>query len=183
MYLPPRIALTVHLQLFWATQITGVVALAFAKSSLAVLFRRITPKQMRPQAVRQLMPTIAVCALISLALIAFQCGLLRPWLLSPSRCATHGNVYYPITALDMLTDALLAICMFPIIRSLNTEAHIKSVLRWLFGSRLLICIADAGRMVIIHKALQSEDQTRKTPLSSSIVIESFPRASRWFPYI
>jgi hypothetical protein len=63
----------------------------------------------------------------------------------------------------MLTDAVLAIWIFPIIWGLQMKVHTKSVVFWLFGSRLLICVVDIGRMVVIHKALQLEDQTRKTP--------------------
>ena len=64
----------------------------------------------------------------------------------------------------MLTDAVLALWIFPVIWSLQMKAHAKSVVYWLFGSRFLICVVDVGRMIVIQKALQSEDQTRKHPI-------------------
>jgi hypothetical protein len=155
-----RTALRMHLQLFWTTQISGVITLALAKLSLVVLFQRLARKQTGPQAIRWLMPMVAVYTLLSLFLIAFQCQLPQPWILSPKNCSTHGNVYYPITISNMLTDAVLAIWIFPIIWGLQMKVHTKSVVFWLFGSRLLICVVDIGRMVVIHKALQLEDQTR-----------------------
>lgn len=158
-----RTVLRMHLQLFWTTQISGVITLTLAKLSLVVLFHRITPKQMGPQTIRWLMPMVAFYTLLSLFLIAFQCQLPQPWILSLKNCSTHGNVYYPITISNMLTDAVLAIWMFPIIWGLQMKVHTKSVVFWLFGSRLLICVVDIGRMVVIHKALQLEDQTRKIP--------------------
>ena len=57
--------------------------------------------------------------------------------------------------------AVLALWIVPVIWSLQMEAHAKSIVYWLFGSRLLICVTDIGRMAVIHKALQSEDHTRK----------------------
>lgn len=53
--------------------------------------------------------------------------------------------------------------MFPIVWGLQITDQTKSILVWLFGSRLLICLVDMGRLIVIRKALQSEDQTRKTP--------------------
>lgn len=148
-------------KLFWTAQISVVIALAFAKLSLVVLFQRIAPNEVGLQAVRWLMPMVAVYTLLSLFLIAFQCQLPQPWILSPRSCSTHGNVYYPTTIFNMLTDAVLAIWIFPVIRGVQMRAHTKSVVLWLFGSRLLICVVDIGRVVVIHKALQLEDQTRK----------------------
>jgi hypothetical protein len=151
----------------------GVIALALAKLSLVLLFKRITPKQMGLRAVVWLLPIVAIYTILSLALIAFQCQLPQPWILSPSRCSTHGNVYYPITISNMLTDALLAIWMLPIIRALHMKTHPKAVVMWLFGSRLIICVADIGRMVVIHRALQSEDQTRRSSCSLSVILYIF----------
>jgi hypothetical protein len=151
-----------HLQLFWTTQILTVISLAIAKMSLVVLFQRITPKQIEPQTIRWLTSMVAIYTLLSLFLIAFQCKLPHPWILSPRYCSTHGNIYYPVTISNMLTDAVLAIWIFPIVWGLQMEVHTKSVISWLFGSRLLICLADIGRLLIIREALRSEDQTRKT---------------------
>jgi small basic protein len=148
----------------------GVITLALAKLSLVLLFNRIATKQIGPRTFRWLMPMVPIYTLLSLALIAFQCQLPRPWVLSPTKCYTHGNVYYPITISNMVTDALLAVWIFPVFRSLHMRAHTKSAVLWLFGSRILVCVADIVRMMVIHKALQSEDQTRKTPFENIILL-------------
>jgi hypothetical protein len=159
---PCQKSLTTYSQLFWTTQIFGVIALALAKLSLVLLFKGITPKHCGPQAVAWLIPVVAIYTLLALGLITFQCQLPQPWILIPSQCSTHGKVYYPVTILNMLTDALLGIWMLPIIWALHMRAHSKAIIMWLFGSRLVICVVDIGRMTVIHKALQSEDQTRKS---------------------
>jgi hypothetical protein len=70
----------------------------------------------------------------------------------------------------MVTDAMLAVWMLPLIYALHMRADSKSIVMWLFGSRLVICVVDIGRMIVIHRALQSEDQTRESSCSYPIHI-------------
>lgn len=151
----------VYFKYFWTTQILNVIALASAKTSLVLLFKRIAPIQIEPLLTfRWLTFMVIVYALICLSTIAFQCQLPQPWILSPTKCSTHGTVYYATTSLNILTDAVLALWIFPVIRRLKMEIQTKTVVMSVFGSRLLVCLADVGRIIVIHEALQSEDQTR-----------------------
>jgi hypothetical protein len=72
-----------------------------------------------------------------------------------------------------LTDAILAFWIFPVIWRLQMKERHKSVILWLFGSRLLVCVVDIGRMLVIHRALQVEDQTSKTPCPLQNITNSF----------
>jgi hypothetical protein len=160
-----------QLQIFWTTQMLGVATLALAKLSLVAVFQRIVPKSMFTQAMTWLLFPVYIS--ISLFLVAFQCQLPEPWKLTPKSCNTHGNVYYPITALNMLTDAMLAFWTFPVIWGLQMNANRKCVILLIFGSRLLICGVDSGRMIVISRALQQEDQTSKTPSSHQNITKGF----------
>jgi len=126
------------------------------------MFKRIDPVHIGPRTIKWLVPVLIVYCLVAFFLIGFQCQLPRPWVLSPAHCSTHGAVYYPLTISNILTDALLAFWIIPVLWGLQMSQHTKRVVMWLFGSRFALCIADVGRMFVIHKALQSEDQTRKT---------------------
>jgi hypothetical protein len=125
------------------------------------MFQRIDPLQLGPSPTKRLMPMVAAYVLLAFFLIGFQCQLPHPWVLSPNQCSTHGFVYYPITIFNILTDALLALWILPVLRELQMRRHTKDIIKWLFVSRFLVCIVDAVRMVVIHKALQTEYQTRK----------------------
>jgi hypothetical protein len=125
------------------------------------MFQRIDPVQLGFRAVKWLLPMVGGYTIVTLFLIGFQCQLPRPWILSPKKCSTHGHVYYPITLFNILTDVILSLWILPVLWRLQMNRHTKKIVTWLFVSRLLICIVDMGRMVVIHKALQSEDQTRK----------------------
>lgn len=107
---------------------------------------------------------VAAYFLVCLFMLVFQCQMPEPWILRPDRCSTHGAVYYIITVLDIVTDAVLALWIFPIIWLLNMSFHTKFVVMSVFGSRLLVCLVDVGRIIVIKEALQSEDQTSKTTL-------------------
>jgi hypothetical protein len=139
----------------------NVIALAFAKLSLVLLFKRIAPTRTKPFTSQCMRLMVAAYVLICIFAIAFQCQLPQPWIVSRDRCSTHGVVYYATTTLNMTTDAFLALWIFPTIWLLNMETHTKLVVLSLFGSRLIVCLVDVGRMLVIQKALQSEDQTSK----------------------
>jgi hypothetical protein len=163
-----------QLQIFWTTQMLGVITLALAKLYLVLVFQHILPRHMLPRPIRWLLESVvAVYILLSLFLTAFQCQLPEPWKLTPKSCNTHGNVYYPITISNMLTDAMIAFWTFPVIWGLQMEAHRKRVILWIFGSRFLICVVDVGRMLVIRKALQLEDQTSKTPCPQQNITKVF----------
>lgn len=132
------------------------------------MFKRIDPVSLGPRTVRWLIPMVAAYVTLTFFLIGFQCQLPRPWILSPKQCSTHGNIYYPVTILNMVTDALLAFWILPILWELQMKKHTKNIVMWLFLSRFAVCIADIGRMIVIRKALQTEDQTRKPLLTTPI---------------
>ncbi|USP78385.1 hypothetical protein yc1106_05659 [Curvularia clavata] len=152
--------LGIYFKYFWTTQILGVIALAFAKLSLVLLFKRIAPTHIKPLTFRWLLFMVTAYVVACLFMIAFQCQMPQPWILRPDICSTHGAVYYATTVLDIVTDAALALWVFPIIWLLNMNSHTKWVVLSVFGSRLLVCLADVVRIIMIRRALQSEDQTR-----------------------
>jgi hypothetical protein len=110
---------------------------------------------------RWLIPMIGAFALLAFFLIGFQCQLPHPWILNPDNCSTHGNVYYPITIFNILSDAWLACWIVPLVWDLQMARHTKSVIVSLFMSRIVVCIVDIGRLITIRNALHTEDETRK----------------------
>ena len=139
------------------------MALAVAKLTLVLLLKHIALIRLGSQTSKSLIYMVAAYTIFSLLLVGFQCQLPQPWILRPNKCSTHGTVYYPITVSNMLTDSLLAFWTFPVIWRLTKRRDTRFVVMWSLGSRLLICVMDVVRMVVIHRALQSEDQTRKIP--------------------
>jgi hypothetical protein len=150
-------------------QFLGIFALGGAKLSIVLMFQRIDT--VRVTTMKWLTPIMGGYMLLASLLVGFQCQLPRPWVLSPKHCSTHGNVYYPITAANILTDTLLSFWIVPLLWKLQMGRSTKTMVTWLFVSRVLVCIADMGRMIVIHHALQSEDQTRKAASIPSAVNE------------
>lgn len=135
------------------------MALACAKLSVVFMFRRILPVTVAPLTLKILVPVIALYAFIGVLLVGFQCQLPSPWILNPRTCSTHGNVHYATASLNIATDLLLAAWILPAIWKLHMDENIKRLVMTLFGSRIVVCAVDIGRIILIRRALRSEDQT------------------------
>ncbi|KAF2257797.1 hypothetical protein CC78DRAFT_549644 [Lojkania enalia] len=148
-----------YFKLHWATQFLAVIALACAKMSIVLMFRRIVPVPFAPLTLKILVPVTTMYAVICMLLIGFQCQLPSPWILDPKSCSTHGHIYYATIALNILTDLLLAGWMLPAIWALQMERSTKVLVMSLFASRVVVCIVDVGRLILLKRALDSDDQT------------------------
>ncbi|KAH8711967.1 hypothetical protein GQ44DRAFT_714188 [Phaeosphaeriaceae sp. PMI808] len=148
-----------YFKLRWATQFLAVVALACAKLSIVLMFRRIIPGAFAPRTLKILVPVTTLYAVTCIFLIAFQCQLPSPWILDSKTCSTHGNIYYATTALNILTDLLLAVWILPTIWALQMKKNTKLLTMSLFASRVVVCVVDVSRFIVIRQALDTDDQT------------------------
>jgi len=78
---------------------------------------------------------IGIWTAFSIFTLALQCGVKNPQIYQPDRCV-NGVVWYPITILNALTDAALALSLSPVILKLNTKTHMKVKIMCLLGCRL-----------------------------------------------
>ncbi|PVH99995.1 hypothetical protein DM02DRAFT_655868 [Periconia macrospinosa] len=146
-------------QLHYTSQLLAIIALACAKLSIVLLFRRIFPATLVPLTLKIFIPIIAFYTSICMLLVGFQCQLPSPWILDPKTCSTHGRVHYATISLNIATDLLLAVWILPAIWALQMKDNIKFLVMALFGSRIVVCAVDIGRIVLLWRALHSEDQT------------------------
>ncbi|KAF2107072.1 hypothetical protein BDV96DRAFT_606870 [Lophiotrema nucula] len=148
-----------YFKLQYTAQILIVLSMASAKMSLVLMFRRIVPVTFAPFTLKILGPVTAVYAILCIFLIAFQCQLPSPWVLNPESCSTNGNVYYATTVFNIITDLLLAGWILPSIWSLQMEQNTRILVMSLFATRVVVSAVDCGRLVYIHRALNSTDIT------------------------
>jgi len=169
------------MQLFWTTQLLGIVALAGAKLSIVLMFQRIDPIKLGRTTMKWLTPMVGIYMLVGLFLVAFQCKLPRPWVLSLDRCPMREGIYLTITMFNILTDTVLSLWILPELRKLQLRRHTKNLVMWLFVSRFIVCIADMGRIAVIHRALPSEDHTRKPNVPLLLISFPFLLSNRRLP--
>lgn len=72
----------------------------------------------------------------SIFAIALQCGTSDPHIYKPAKCA-DGVLWYPVTIMNLMTDAALAFSLSPIILKLSANQATKLKIMILLGLRIL----------------------------------------------
>ena len=121
-------------QFEYAAQLTEIVAMLSAKTSMALLSDRVAPRNVWAKA--SALTSFAAWAVFSLFALAFQCPLPRPWVFQPAQCPSHGNLLYPIIAINALTDVILALWIIPIVWKLRMARRDRVLVAILFGLRI-----------------------------------------------
>ena len=124
-----------QLKLTYASQLLGIAAIAAAKTSVVLLFRRIASTAHSSYYIT--VSLVAGWAIFSFFAMAFQCSKPAPWVFLPALCYTHGYLQYPVIVLNMLTDVLLAFGVSLTIWNLQMRKPTRIYLICLFGSRIM----------------------------------------------
>lgn len=80
--------------------------------------------------------TVVGWTLFSILALAFQCGIASPHAYEPDKCG-DGVLWYPITVVNIVTDAALAFSFNPVILKLAARTRIKAKIMILLGTRIL----------------------------------------------
>lgn len=146
-------------QYAYAINFLAITAMAFAKVSILLLFRRIMSQSRAVQAFVTIATLIGIYFVFSIFATAFQCGASHAWVVQPATCPTHGDMKYGIIGLNMLTDIMLAVWILPSLWKLQMNLQNRLTVISLFGARLIVPFVAVGQLYLTYKALQSEDQT------------------------
>jgi hypothetical protein len=137
---PYHISILIFLQFSYASGILAIISMACTKFSVLQLQRRlcgVRPTSRYIEVMYQALAGILVIwTLFSVLAIAFQCGIASPHIYEPDKCA-GGVVWYPITIVNAITDAVLAFSFSPIILKLAARRRTKVKIMGLLGMRLL----------------------------------------------
>ncbi|KAF2742082.1 hypothetical protein M011DRAFT_490828 [Sporormia fimetaria CBS 119925] len=142
----------------YCTLLMNVLSMYCSKASIIFMFHRIISSAGRGTK-KVLLPIVMSCGFVSLALIAFQCQLPKPWVLIPLSCSTSARVHYATTASNIATDVLVAVWITPDIWRLNMPRSRRLVVVSLFLSRLIVCAAEFAKLQHLIRALGSTDST------------------------
>lgn len=139
----PRISLTGSLtcwQFSYASSILAILSMSLSKVSVLQLQRRLCGIQPRSRYIKAmywtLLCTIIVWTLFSTFALAFRCGTTRPHVYDSGKCS-DGSLWYPIAAVNAITDAALAFSFSPIILRLSAKTRTKVKIMVLLGSRIV----------------------------------------------
>ncbi|KAK3686559.1 hypothetical protein LTR37_019698 [Vermiconidia calcicola] len=168
-----------YYKLSYASSILAILSMAFAKLSVLQLQRRICGNHSGGRYIKVMSWALAgfilAWTIFSVLALAFQCGITRPYIYKPDRCA-DGVLWYPVAVGNALTDAALAFSFSPIILGLETRTRMKVKLMVLLGTRVLyacpsgslyleltansVCMVTIIQIVSLAQRLTGTDQTR-----------------------
>ncbi|KAF2265887.1 hypothetical protein CC78DRAFT_615447 [Lojkania enalia] len=177
-------AASTFMKTVWASQLLQLTAMGFAKTSTAFLLDRVAPQSRRKTAF--LFGMVAFWAIYSIFAFGLQCGFPKPWHNVPT-CA-YGGPVFSVIVLDMVSDAILAWWIFPIIRKMELKNGERRVFAIVFGSRALIPIISIAQIWAVANAVRGNDPTRdcvpiaiihQTITSLSVIIASIPHVKRF----
>lgn len=147
-------------QLIYSASITYTAAVAFAKVTLCLFYRRINPARTFQAGVWIL---LVVCVGSS---VGFSFALLmacRPvaaaWnpLVPGANCLDRSIIYVVAAAVGVLTDLLLLVLPVPTVMSLNVPIRQRLGLVGLFAVGSATVITGAVRLAMVHPTLESQD--------------------------
>jgi hypothetical protein len=121
--------------MLYAGELLGIAAMAAAKTSIVVLSDRVAPR--KPLQYYTMLGLIAVWTVFAIFGTAFQCSLPRPWIVAPSTCPRHADLQYAIIVFNIVSDALLAVWIWPTLWRLLMDTSRRLTVITLFGSRLV----------------------------------------------
>jgi hypothetical protein len=125
-------------QFSYASSILAILSMSLAKLSVLQLQRRLCGIQPSSRYIKimywALLGAIIVWTLFSTFGLAFHCGTMNPHVYEPERCS-NGLLWYPIAAVNAITDAALAFSFSPIILRLSAKTRTKVKIMVLLGAR------------------------------------------------
>ncbi|KAF2867083.1 hypothetical protein BDV95DRAFT_610967 [Massariosphaeria phaeospora] len=173
-------------QMLYAAELTGVFAMASAKTSVVLLSDRVAPREARSYYL--MLGMVAVWTIFSTFALAFQCSLPDPWTFTRENCPSRGNLYYPIIIFNIITDALLATWILPTLRKLLMPTNKRVTVMLLFGARLVVCCFSIVQLVSVAQHIRSPDVTYGSfgrvlwgifVIHLSVLLATIPRTNRF----
>ncbi|GLA43951.1 hypothetical protein AnigIFM63309_002048 [Aspergillus niger] len=120
----------------YAAQLLHVVVLSLSEISTTLLVWKLTPHRGIRQACRITVGVVAAWTIFSIFGIAFQCQMPNPWLYTASRCAGQGSILYPISIIHIITELVIVIIPFFMMRNVQLTLTTRVKILAAFSARM-----------------------------------------------
>ncbi|CEJ55386.1 hypothetical protein PMG11_01648 [Penicillium brasilianum] len=141
----------------FTAHILHVMVLSLSKMSTLLLIWKLTPSKILR---RSCIITAGIgigWAIFAVLGIAFQCEMPDPWLYSPQRCAGQGAIFYPIAVLNILTEIILVVLPFFMMRNVQMVLSKRVKILSSFSSRLSIVGLGIAHLTLLPSFVHSTD--------------------------
>ncbi|PIG85028.1 integral membrane protein [Aspergillus arachidicola] len=141
----------------YAAHILLIGAMSLSKMSTILLIWKLTPSKSLRRSCALTAGIVVGWSIFAVLGIAFQCEMPGPWLYSPERCAGEGAIFYPIAIFNILTEVIIAVLPFLMMRNVQMAQHKRVKILCSFSSRLIIVFVGIAHLALIPSFSHSTD--------------------------
>ncbi|OQE07278.1 hypothetical protein PENVUL_c014G03190 [Penicillium vulpinum] len=141
----------------YAAHILLILVLSLSKMSTILLVWKLTPSMSLRRSCVVTAGMVVGWSIFGVLSIAFQCELPDLWLYSPERCAGKGALFYPIAVVNVLTEIIIIVQPFIMMRNVQMVWHKRMKIRCSFSLRLSIVALGIAHLAFIPSFVHSTD--------------------------
>ncbi|KAJ4331804.1 hypothetical protein N0V95_009806 [Ascochyta clinopodiicola] len=143
----------------FASQIFYVLTLWTTKSSILLLYMRLSPSGVHRIASWGMLAASAVWALVSIVLISVPCNPAQFYTSRAGECTDMWPKWQAITALDIVTEGLIFLIAVQLVWKLHMRWRAKLLVIFAFSARLPVIMIAAIRLYYFHNAIADTNVT------------------------
>ncbi|KAJ3496005.1 hypothetical protein NLG97_g2980 [Lecanicillium saksenae] len=182
---PDQIAFT--LKCMYAANILYIVTLGVTKISASMTVMNVAPLDRR-RGIFSVMAVIVLWALSGVITVLFQCQVSAPWDFTTGKCINLSAFWTYFEILNIATDLATISAIVELIWNIQAQRSMKSLVGFIFGSRILIIPAAVCHIVYIQRAATAFKTTNDTfefwpPVIIKQVVQCLSIATACIPYL
>ncbi|KAL3469715.1 hypothetical protein BJX99DRAFT_65345 [Aspergillus californicus] len=143
----------------FAAHILLIFVLSFSKVSTILLIWKLTPINSLRRYCTITTGVIIGWTIFAVFAIAFQCTTPELWIYAPDRCAGEGALFYPIAVSNVLTEIVLVVLPFIMMRNVQMEWRKRAKILCSFSVRLCVAGIGIAQLALIPSFVRSTDIT------------------------
>ncbi|RAL03343.1 uncharacterized protein BO80DRAFT_350106 [Aspergillus ibericus CBS 121593] len=143
----------------YAAQLLQIGILSLSELSTTLLVWKLTPHNGIRLSCLITAGVTAAWTIFALFGIAFQCEMPDPWTYNPSRCSGQGAVLYPIWIIHILTELIIVVIPFFMMRKVQIKPVTRVKILASFCARAIVIALSIAHLSVLPSFLHSTDTT------------------------
>ncbi|KAL4924004.1 uncharacterized protein BDV17DRAFT_284986 [Aspergillus undulatus] len=141
----------------YAAHILLVIVLSLSKMSTVLLIWKLTPSGSLRRYCTITTGIVVAWTIFAILGIGLQCDIHEPWIYAPGRCAGEGALFYPVAVLNVLTEVILVILPFIMMRNVQMVWRKRIKILSSFSTRIGIVGLGIAQLALIPSFARSTD--------------------------
>ncbi|KAJ6790134.1 hypothetical protein PWT90_05309 [Aphanocladium album] len=175
------------LKCMYAANVLYIVTLGVTKISACMTVMNVAPLDRR-RGIFSVMALIVLWAVSAVVTVLFQCQVSAPWNFMTGKCVNLPVFWTYFEILNIATDLATISAIVELIWNIQAQRAMKSLVGFIFGSRLIIIPAAVCHIVYWNKAATAFKSTNDTfefwpPVIIRQVVQCLSIATACIPYL